>query len=122
MLDEHEAADIATILELLSLDDAVALIGMIDDLGGRGRIFDYLPARRQIAIAASLDRTPLAELVASMPHDERADLFKRLTQAQQEMLLPGLALAERDDVRTLAAYGEGTSSICTDSCTGPTAT
>lgn len=108
VLDEHEAADIATVLELVSLNDAVALVDLIDDLGARGRIFGYLSPKRQIEIATSLDRNSLAAIVAAMPHDERADLFNRLTEAQREILLPGLALAEREDVRMLAAYGEGT--------------
>jgi magnesium transporter len=108
LLEELETADIATVLELLAPDEAAAVLALIPDVSERGRVFGYLPAGRQVAIAESLERTDLAEMVAAMPHDERADLFKRLTDEQQSLLLPGLALAEREDVRTLAAYPEGT--------------
>jgi len=43
-----------------------------------------------------------------MPHDDRADLFKRLSEERQEAILPALAQAEREDIRRLAAYEEGT--------------
>ena len=43
-----------------------------------------------------------------MSPDERADLFNRLPHDQQETLLPALAQAEREDIRKLASYPEGT--------------
>jgi magnesium transporter len=43
-----------------------------------------------------------------MPHDERADLFKRLPEEKREAVLPALAQAEREDIRRLTAYSEGT--------------
>jgi magnesium transporter len=50
----------------------------------------------------------LAALVTEMNADDRADLFNELTEAQQEALLPALAQAEREDLRRLASYEEGT--------------
>src|SRR5687767_4352860 len=43
-----------------------------------------------------------------MPHDDRADLFRRLAPAAREALLPALSQAEGEDLRRLAAYPEGT--------------
>jgi len=43
-----------------------------------------------------------------MSHDERADLWKRLDPAARDALMPALAQAEREDIRRLAAYPEGT--------------
>ena len=43
-----------------------------------------------------------------MPSDKRADVFKRLDEAQQNALLPALAQAEREDIRQLSSYIEGT--------------
>jgi len=43
-----------------------------------------------------------------MEPDERADLYKRLPEDEREAILPGLAQAEREDIRTLASYPENT--------------
>jgi magnesium transporter len=50
----------------------------------------------------------MARIFGAMAHDERADLFAELTEEQKNALLPGLAQAEREDMRKLAAYPEGT--------------
>src|SRR5699024_10749151 len=46
-------------------------------------------------------------MVGEMPADARADLYKRLDKDQQSALLPALAQAERDDLRKLVSYKEG---------------
>jgi magnesium transporter len=74
----------------------------------RAAVFGYIPPQAQGAIAHEMGRTDLAALVSAMSHDERADLFLRLEAADQEALLPALAQAEREDIRSLAAYPEGT--------------
>ena len=74
----------------------------------QGRIFAYLKPETQVAIAANLDRHKLAEVMTSMSADDRVDVFNRLDEQQREYLLPGLAQAEREDVRKLAAHEEGT--------------
>lgn len=43
-----------------------------------------------------------------MPADERTDLFKHFDQGLKNTLLPALAQAEREDIRKLSAYVEGT--------------
>jgi magnesium transporter len=55
-----------------------------------------------------MSREELARLMAAMSHDERVDLYKALDPVAREQLLPGLAKAERDDLRRLASYPEGT--------------
>jgi magnesium transporter len=55
-----------------------------------------------------MSREELARLMAAMSHDERVDLYKALDPAARDAVLPGLAKAEREDLRRLAAYAEGT--------------
>src|SRR4029079_5020256 len=55
-----------------------------------------------------LSRSELAELFRHMSSAERADLFTQLDETQRESFLPALAQAERDDIRALARYEEGT--------------
>src|SRR5699024_6825928 len=77
-------------------------------LPNRAEVFAYLEAEQQVRLAGQAPRGGLAPLVGEMAADERADLFKRLTEEQQALLLPALAQAERDDMRKLASYEEGT--------------
>lgn len=46
--------------------------------------------------------------VHPMPSDDRADLFKELPEERAESVLPAPAQAEREDIRRLTAYEEGT--------------
>lgn len=73
----------------------------------RADAFGYLVPERQAALARTLDRRQLAHLFRHMSADDRADLFNRLEPEQQEELLPSLAQAEREDIRQLAGYEEG---------------
>jgi magnesium transporter len=74
----------------------------------RGEVFSYLPVPTQIRLAQALKRDQLAELVTHMSPDERADLVKRLPEETVDALWPALAQAERDDIRRLTSYEEGT--------------
>ena len=100
-------ADAAALLEQLpsaAIRDHVLALPLLR----RSEIFGYLSADTQVALAQALDRRRLAEIVTEMSADDRADLFNRLAPEQQEALLPGLAQAEREDIRRLAAHAEGT--------------
>src|SRR5690625_5565088 len=55
-----------------------------------------------------MSRQERATLFGHMEDDERADLYNRRTPEQRRALLPGLAHAEREDLRLLASYAEGT--------------
>lgn len=74
----------------------------------QGAVFGYFDAPFQVALARTLPRADLARIVSAMSHDERADFWKRLDPAARDALMPALARAEREDIRRLAAYAEGT--------------
>jgi magnesium transporter len=100
-------ADLAEILEEMDLDPARdALLSL--PLALAAETFGYLDAETQVGLAKVLTRGELAAIVTEMNGDDRADLFNRLTPKQQNALLPGLAQAEREDIRRLAAHEEGT--------------
>lgn len=90
-----EPAELASFLQLLRPEE-------------RSEVFSYLETPTQISLAEALGRDQLAVLVTHMSPDERADLVKRLAEETVEALWPALAQAERDDIRRLAAYEEGT--------------
>ncbi|MFN4240974.1 MAG: magnesium transporter [Erythrobacter cryptus] len=100
-------ADLAHTLANLSSDEiADILAALAPDLAARA--FGYFDPAQQVAIARALPRARLQQLFTDMPHDERADLWKSLPEAERDALLPGLAAADREDVRRLASYAEGT--------------
>jgi len=74
----------------------------------RAEIFGHLSEDLQIELAETLKRQDLAQVVTYMSADERVDLLKRLPEEKQETLLPVLAQAEREDIRRLSSYPEGT--------------
>lgn len=97
--------DIADILSLLKPAHAWLILQNIPQ---RADVFAYFDAERQILMASQAPQDGLAPLMEAMAADERADFFKRLDEPQQALLLPALARAERENMRKLAAYAEGT--------------
>ncbi|SFM61921.1 magnesium transporter [Thermodesulforhabdus norvegica] len=74
----------------------------------RAEIFSNLDEDVQLEVAESLTRDELAQLISDMPPDDRVDLFKKIPPEKQDLILPALAKAEREDIRKLASYPEGT--------------
>lgn len=106
-LKPYHPFDIANLLPELSPDQQVAVLLALP-AKRQAQVFGYLDAEEQLTIARALTREDLGRLFADMDPDERADLYKRLPEAVREAILPGLAAAEREDVRKLASYPEGT--------------
>ncbi len=74
----------------------------------RAEIFGALDEDIQVDLAETLKRQDLAQIVTNMSADERVDLLKRLPEDKQETLMPALAQVEREDIRRLFSYEEGT--------------
>ncbi|TVR58649.1 MAG: magnesium transporter [Candidatus Competibacteraceae bacterium] len=104
--DEHPA-DLGTLLGDAEPAEAHALFDLLD-LPTQAQVASYLSPARQIQLVTYLDRPRLARLVTEMNADERADLYQNLPDPARAELLPALAQAEREDLRKLASYSEGT--------------
>src|SRR5690554_12816 len=94
-LNDHDAEIDWRVLDLLELSRQAEVLG-------------YLDRVMQVELARSASRSRLAAVITAMDADDRADLFNALTEDEQEALLPALAQAEREDIRRLASYEEGT--------------
>lgn len=81
---------------------------LLEQLPNRSVVFSYLDTDNQVSIAQVPPREQMVQLITEMPSDERADLYKSLNQEQRDALLPALAQVEREDIRRLASYEEGT--------------
>ncbi|MND97493.1 Magnesium transporter MgtE [compost metagenome] len=100
------SADIARYLDSQDLTEISRLLDLLP-LGKRAEVFGYFPIARQVQLAEALPRSALVALIAAMSADERADLFNRIGQDHRDALLPALAHLQREDLRTLANYAEG---------------
>ncbi|TLN02500.1 magnesium transporter, partial [bacterium] len=94
-------------IETMAPADLAAFLQCLPPLQ-RGEVFSYLDVPVQVNLAHSMKRDQLAELVTNMSPDERADLVKKLKDETLEALWPALAQAERDDIKRLSGYAEGT--------------
>jgi len=100
-------AIIAELISALSSEEAWAVLRYVDT-PLRSEIYSHMDEDLQVEIVGSLRREEVARLLTDMPPDDRADLFKQLPENLRESVLPALAQAEREDLRRLSAYEEGT--------------
>ncbi|MCS7053116.1 MAG: magnesium transporter [Ignavibacterium sp.] len=103
--DELHPAEIAELISVAEPKEVWKFLESLD-LSKRTEIFIHLDLALQTEIAELLDRKKLAELLTEMPADDRVDLFKKFPKEKQELILPALAQAEREDIRRLASYPE----------------
>lgn len=107
LIDDEHPADIGAALEEFEPHQVWAMLDLLP-LEEQAGIFGYFDRDFQVELAHTAPRAKLARIVTEMHADERADLFNELSDEQQDALLPALAQAEREDIRRLAAYEEGT--------------
>ena len=101
------AVDVADFLATVPPADGPRVLRVLDS-DQRAQTFGNLEPNDQVRLAEQMPRRELAGLFEAMSHDERADLFQNLEPEQRRELLPGLAHAEREDLRRLSSYPEGT--------------
>lgn len=100
---ERHPADIAAALSTFSQSQQLVFFAT-----GTGKVaadlLRYLSDDQQAALVKQLDKATLSSLLLTMAADERADLYNLLEPEQQQLFLPVLAQAKREELRTLAAY------------------
>lgn len=106
-LTQIPTPDIAELLSALDIEVARRIVSTLP-AKQQASVFGYLRPAVQAYMATGMSRRQLAALFELMDHDERADLYNRLSDSERWAVLPGLAHAEREDIRLLASYPEGT--------------
>jgi len=106
-LRHEHPADIVGIVGDFPVEDIARVLLCLDE-DKQAMLFGYFDHTLQVELARMLDRREMARIFGQMPHDERADLFTDLDAVQRNVLLPGLAQAERDDLLKLSGWPEGT--------------
>ncbi|ADH87105.1 magnesium transporter [Desulfurivibrio alkaliphilus] len=104
---KHHAADLAGVLERLDPAEALPFFELLP-IEEQAEVFGYFNSAFQQEMVDVLSPRRLAELVSVMDADERVDFFNKLDEEHQQAIMPCLAQAEREDIRKLASYREGT--------------
>ncbi|MFA6357317.1 MAG: CBS domain-containing protein [Candidatus Omnitrophota bacterium] len=78
-LAELHPADLADILNDLSIDERITILRSLDPSTAAGT-FQELPLKNRVQIAESIDQKLLLDLINEMPMDEVADLLSQLTK------------------------------------------
>lgn len=99
-------ADAAELLLALAPEDAIIALEALGE-GGAAPIFRLLPAAYKAEIADLLDDTDLAELLASLAPDDRADFHNLLPDSRRQAALDGLPPGEAIACAALARYPDG---------------
>ncbi|MFO8140931.1 MAG: CBS domain-containing protein [Marinobacter sp.] len=104
----YNAADLAEFVdEHPDKDEGIRLLRALPTERS-AKVFGYIGPGTQTLISGLLSTPGLAELVTAMSSDERADFFNLLDESRQHTLLQSLARKEREDLRRLASFEEGT--------------
>ncbi|MBP9891122.1 MAG: magnesium transporter [Planctomycetes bacterium] len=107
LVSELLAADVADLLFTLEHDDAIKLFRALPP-SKRIHAFEHLGVEEQEKLVETLGADTLGAVLDGMSSDDRADLFRHLPEAARERLYPMLAQAERNDVKRLLEFKEGT--------------
>lgn len=73
----------------------------------QAEIFGYFEPARQMELVENVDRAQLSKLIETMAPDDRVDLLKEMDPDHVDALLPLMAQAERNDIRRLLSYPDG---------------
>ncbi len=97
----------AEFMEGLTADEAWAVLRHTKTVH-RGEIFGFFDLDRQHEILLTQDRTEVAEMVAELAPDDRADVLQDLEEDVLQDILERLPTEERRDYLRLSQYPEGT--------------
>ena len=103
-LHPSDGAELISGLEPNETLDILAIIGNRSSI----EIFEQLDLPVQKACLEEADPKAILPFIEGMSSDDRVDLIKQVEPETADRLMPLLAQAERDDIRRLLAYEEGT--------------
>jgi len=105
--EEGHPAIVAELVSGLDSSEIWQILRLLP-VNSRAEIFSHFELDQQAELATGESRQAMASLLEELPHDDRADLVQRLDPPVAEQILPLVAKAEREDIRKLTSYEEGT--------------
>jgi len=123
VMAEMHPASIAEFTEGLSVEEAWRLLDHAP-IERQGEVFSFYSIGKQVEMVCGVGRERMSKLLEVMPPDDRVDLLKQLDPEVVESLVPLVAKAERQDIRMLLSYPEGSagSVMTTEYATVPSET
>jgi len=106
VMTELHPATIADFSEGLSVEETWQLLDHAA-VDRQAEIFSFFPMPKQEEMVSGIGRDRMSKLLEAMSPDDRVDLLKRLDNEVLESLMPMVAKAERQDIRTLLSMPEG---------------
>lgn len=100
-------SDVAETLEQLEPETAAEIIKTLEAKQGLAA-FEQLNLQKQPEVLRILGRKEMIRILEDLSPDDRVDLIRNLPSETVREVLPLMAQAERDDVRKLLQYREGT--------------
>lgn len=104
---EEHPATVAEALQEIAPEDIWRILHEVP-VATRAEIFAHLDLDLQVKLTTGEPRRAMAALIEEMDSDDRADLVRRLNDSIREEILPLIAKAEREDIRRLVSFAEGT--------------
>jgi len=106
VIDELHPATTADFSEGLSVEETWQLLDYAP-VEKQAEVFAFFPIEKQVEMVSGVGRDRMSRLLEAMSPDDRGDLLKRLDSEVVESLMPLVAKAERQDIRTLLSFPEG---------------
>jgi len=98
---------VAELIGALENSEIWQILHMLD-VPLRAEIFTNFELDKQVELVTGESKKEMARLLEEMPPDDRADLVNKIDDRLREEILPLVAKAEREDIRKLVSYKEGT--------------
>jgi len=107
ILRDMHAKDSADILKEFPPEE---IMNVLEALGNSTAIetFEFLDISIQKDILEKIDKQRVTKFIEEMSPDDRVDILKHVDREVSESFMPFLAQAERNDIRKLSQYREGT--------------
>jgi magnesium transporter len=106
VLHELHPATVADFSEGLSVEETWQMLSFAP-VEKQAEVFSFFPLDKQVEMVSGVGRDRMSKLLEAMSPDDRVDLLKRLESEVVESLMPLVAKAERQDIRTLLSFPEG---------------
>jgi magnesium transporter len=106
VMTELHPATIADFSEGLSVEETWKMLDHAS-VDRQAEVFAFFPFDKQVEMVEGVGRDRMSKLLEAMSPDDRVDLLKRLDTEVVESLVPLVTKAERQDIRTLLSFPEG---------------
>lgn len=106
VMAELHPATIADFSEGLSVEETWQLLDHAS-VERQAEVFSFFPLDKQVEMVSGIGRERMSKLLEAMSPDDRVDLLRHLDTEVVESLVPLVTKAERQDIRTLLSFPEG---------------